>query len=137
MSSNFIHTHRVAFAEADPAGIAHFARFPLWVEEAEFAFWQSKNAASPSFENGVLVGWPKISFSIRHRAPARFGDIVSIALTPKVETPFTVEWKFRMTRADTLLASGAMLVIYASVVPAQITLQKQAVPENLLALLTA
>lgn len=110
----FSYSRRVNFAETDAAGIAHFSNFPRWVEEAELAFWRERGFVLPKLAEGCLEGFPKVSFSIRHRSPVRFGDLLEVALTPACPSASAIEWAFRIRREGALCASGTMVVVFAS-----------------------
>jgi acyl-CoA thioester hydrolase len=69
------YTRRVNFAETDAAGIMHFARYPILVEEAVHDFWAQ--AGIPIFDAGGLA-WPVVAFRIDYRSPARFGDVLLV-----------------------------------------------------------
>lgn len=133
----FVHPHKVAFVETDLAGIAHFSRFPLWVEEAEAAFWQSKEMTTPVItDDGTgLFGWPRVSFSIRYLAPVRYAETISIALKPVVSPPSALTWKFRIMREGILLAEGSMGLLYAVAQTPRGSLKRLPIPPELLAML--
>ncbi|MDR2513409.1 MAG: acyl-CoA thioesterase [Puniceicoccales bacterium] len=128
----YTHKHTVAFVEADPAGITHFSRYPLWVEEAETAFWREHGKTMPVVAVGGLEGWPKVSFSIRYRAPVRHNDEVIISMRAEHTSSSTLTWRFRITRGDTLCATGEMGVVYACGNPLKGELSSRPIPEALL-----
>jgi YbgC/YbaW family acyl-CoA thioester hydrolase len=128
----FEYTRRVAFAETDAAGIAHFSQFPRWVEEAETAFWRAHGVETPSVEGARLVGWPKVSFSIRYRSPVRCGDEVVVAVEPRVLAAGTISWRFRVSRGKTVCATGTMVVVLAEGEPLRGSLKTRAMPAEML-----
>ena len=132
---DFVYTRRIAFAEADPAGIAHFAQFPRWVEEAECAFWREHGILTPTVENGRLSGWPKVAFEIRYRSPIRHNDVVAVRLRPLVLSSDAVRWRFRIERDGALCANGEMTVVYAEGQPLKGELRKCPMPPHLTAVL--
>jgi YbgC/YbaW family acyl-CoA thioester hydrolase len=130
MNKSFRHEHRVGFVETDTAGIVHFSRFLIWVEEAEAALWRFLGITDAfSVREGKLVGWPKLNISIRYRSPARFDDLVTVLLYPKKVGTTTICWEFKIERDGTLLAEGDMVIIYAATVPLSGVLEKQTIPE--------
>ena len=81
----FATTRRVEFCDTDMAGIAHFANFHRWMEQAEHDFFRSLGLpvmASPQDENGVsvVVGWPRVSAQCSYEKPAYRDDILQIGL---------------------------------------------------------
>jgi YbgC/YbaW family acyl-CoA thioester hydrolase len=131
----FSHSRRVTFAETDAAGIAHFAQFPRWVEEAEAAFWRANGIASPSLSDGCLTGFPRVSFSIRYRLPVHFDDVLGIVLKPRVISASVLEWAFRIRRGAALCATGTMVVVFAQGNPLLGQLTSTPIPPALLAAL--
>jgi acyl-CoA thioesterase FadM len=141
----FIHPHYVAFVEADPAGIAHFSRYPLWVEEAENAYWHHHGHPHHHVENNRLHGWPRTAFTIRHLAPVYPGQTIHIALTPQLDLfRQMLTWHFRIIhpgRVDQsahpspwIFARGQMQVIYATIDPLlKNSIKKHPIPPQLLA----
>ncbi len=116
MKEAFAYEHRVGFYEADAAGIVHFARFPLWVEAAETAFWGAHGVELPALGEGKLRGCPKVDFAIRYRRPARFGDTVTLRLLPERVTGVADwRWRFTVQCGEKLLAEGEMGVVFATV----------------------
>lgn len=72
----------MAFAETDAAGVVHFSRLPVILEEAIHDFFRQMGI--PVFEPGRL-GWPVVALSIEYRSPARFGETLTVELaTPKL-----------------------------------------------------
>jgi YbgC/YbaW family acyl-CoA thioester hydrolase len=135
--SSFTYIRRVNFAETDAAGIAHFANFPRWVEEAETAFWRENGIHSPSLADGYLAGFPRVSFSIRYRAPVRFDDELEVHVTPHLASSSAIEWHFRIRRGATLCASGTMVVVFAQGNPLRGELVSCPMPEDILDVLKA
>ena len=130
MKEAFAYEHRVGFYEADAAGVVHFARFPLWVEAAETAFWRAHGVALPAWAEGSLTGCPKVDFAIRYRRPARFGDVVTVRLLPERGAGVAAwRWKFAVQRGEKLLAEGEMGVVFATVAPGEGNLAKAAIRE--------
>jgi YbgC/YbaW family acyl-CoA thioester hydrolase len=133
----FNYTRRVTFAETDAAGIAHFSQFTRWVEEAETAFWRAKEIRMPVLLDGVLTGFPRVSFNIRYRLPARFDDVLEIGVHPAVTTSSVVEWAFRIRRDTELCATGSMAVVFAEGNPLRGELKSRPMTPEMLAALAA
>lgn len=141
----FRHVRRVGFSECDPAGIAHFARFPLWVEEAEAAFWRKCGVTVPDTAGGMMTGWPRVSFSIRYRAPVRYNEEVAVVLSVEVTSVRSLSWRFRIEReaaagaggGTVLCASGEMRVVHAAGDPLSGKLESREIPAPVLAALKA
>jgi len=79
MTSPAAHTYRrrVEFSETDAAGVAHFSRLLVMVEEAVHDFFRNKSI--PVFSESV--GWPLVGLQADFQAPCRFGDVLDISLS--------------------------------------------------------
>jgi YbgC/YbaW family acyl-CoA thioester hydrolase len=133
----FTYQRRIPFAETDAAGIAHFSQFTRWVEEAECAFWRAHEIPIPILADGVLTGFPRVSFNIRYRRPVHFDDVLEIAIRPTVAASSAVEWTFRIRRGAELCASGSMTVVFAEGNPLRGELKSRPMTPQMLAVLTA
>ena len=56
MSCGFLYERRVAFADTDMAGVAHFTAILRWVEEAEAAWLRAKGEALATRVSGAVLG---------------------------------------------------------------------------------
>lgn len=80
-ATQFVHHRRVAFADTDMAGIMHFANYYRYMEEAEHAYFRSLGLGiMHTRDDGVVVGWPRVSCSCSYEAPAMYDDVLEIHL---------------------------------------------------------
>lgn len=117
----FEYERRVAFSDTDMAGVAHFTSILRWVEEAEAACLRSQGETLCLREpDGRLVGWPKVGVSAEFLSPARFDEVVVIALTRVREGRSSRDWKFEIRRRDGAgeIARGTLKVVRAAITPA-------------------
>src|SRR5205085_2520481 len=80
MSTPFTTTRRVEFGDTDMAGIVHFANFFRFMEAAETEFLRSRGLSVSWFVDGVKLGLPRVSASCDYLNPARFEDVLTIAV---------------------------------------------------------
>ena len=80
MAFEFRTCRRVAFAEADCAGIVHFSNYFRYMEEAEHAFLRSVSLSVEIRGEGGAIGFPRLSSSCEFLRPARFEDLLDIHL---------------------------------------------------------
>ena len=80
MPTTFSIPRRVAFAETDMAGIAHFSNFFRMMEEVEHAFFRSVGLSVSMQHDGMHVGWPRVSTSCEFYGPVRFEDEIELRL---------------------------------------------------------
>ena len=70
----------VEFHETDMAGIAHFARYFLWMEAAEHAFWREIGIPFAPAPGAPGWLWPRVACYFQYLKPVRFGDEVAVCL---------------------------------------------------------
>lgn len=80
-ATQFVHHRRVAFSDTDMAGIMHFANYYRYMEETEHAYFRSLGLGiMHTREDGVVVGWPRVSCQCSYEAPAMYDDVLEIHL---------------------------------------------------------
>ncbi|MGB7157785.1 MAG: thioesterase family protein [Tepidisphaeraceae bacterium] len=80
MATPFSIHRRVQFAETDMAGIAHFANFLRWMEEAEHALFRSVGLSVAMHHEGSEISWPRVSVGCEYFQPVRFEDELDLRL---------------------------------------------------------
>ena len=98
MLPTFSTRRSVQFAETDMAGIAHFANFFRWMEEAEHAFFRSRGLSVSMRHEGADIGWPRVAVSCEFFGPVRFEDEMELNLrvTKVGEKSFNYEVDFML-----------------------------------------
>lgn len=81
MPTPFTTTRRVDFGDTDMAGIVHFANFFRYMESAETEFLRSLGISVSWRVDQEKLGFPRVSASCDYRKPARFEDLLTIAVT--------------------------------------------------------
>ena len=104
---------RIEFADTDLAGLAHFARFFVFMESAEHEFLRSLGAGAGAYreEGGRRIAWPRVAASCEYLAPARFGDEVDILLRVARKGTTSVTYEFELARGETALARGRVTAV--------------------------
>ncbi len=97
MPATFSIRRRVQFAETDMAGIAHFANYFRWMEEAEHAFFRARGLSVHMEHDGLQLGWPRVAVGCEFLGPVRFEDEVELRLrvTKVGGKSFSYEAEFR------------------------------------------
>jgi acyl-CoA thioester hydrolase len=80
MPAEFSIRRRVQFAETDMAGIAHFANYFRWMEEAEHALFRSVGLSVAMQHGGAEISWPRVSVGCEFYQPVRFEDELDLRL---------------------------------------------------------
>jgi acyl-CoA thioesterase FadM len=80
----------ITFADTDAAGVAHFSRLAVIVEEAIHRLFQSRDIPV----HDATTAWPIVSLHIDFAAPLRFGDTVHLHLRPEKIGSTSLTWRF-------------------------------------------
>jgi len=108
---------RVEFYETDMAGIVHFSNFFRYMESCEHAFLRSLDHELHGQLEGIETGWPRVHATCDYRAPARFGDLLSIRLFIGEVRNRSVRYRFEVSRDETLIAEGSIAAAHVALTP--------------------
>ena len=108
MENAFVHRRLVQFADTDLAGIVHFARYALYMEEAEHAFLRGRGLSVHQPRPDGLLCWPRVHASCDFRSPARFEQTLDIAVTVELSEK-SATYRFEMSVAGQAVASGKIV----------------------------
>lgn len=112
MSSHYTQTRRVEFVETDMAGIVHFSRFYIWMEQVEHEFFRSLGLTIVhKQDDGTVVGWPRVSASCRFESPARYDEFVTATLTVQRIGVKSLTFDVVFSRGNTVLARGTLKTV--------------------------
>jgi YbgC/YbaW family acyl-CoA thioester hydrolase len=113
----FLYRRRVQFAETDLAGIAHFACFFRFMEEAEHALWRAAGLAIA--RAGEATGWPRLAAAFEFKAPLRFEDEFDVAVRIANVTARSLQYEFRLTKGDVHVGTGTITTAFVSKAPGE------------------
>jgi acyl-CoA thioester hydrolase len=97
---------RIEFGDTDMAGIVHFSNFFRFMESAECAFLRQFGLSVKMDWEGTIIGFPRVSATCDYVSPARFEDVLDVAVTVERVGAKSVTYAFEFTRAGTLIARG-------------------------------
>lgn len=107
--SQFLYERRVSFAETDIAGIAHFSNYYRYMEEAEHAYFRSLGLnIMHTQEDGVVIGWPRVSTQCQYLAPAKYDRILQIHVNIERLGAKSICWRMDLFDEEQKLAVGKM-----------------------------
>ncbi len=115
------------------AGIAHFANFFRYMEEAEHALFRSLGeSVHPQGETGARTGWPRVEVQCKYRAPLRFEDemLIEVLIGRLGRKSITYHHKV-WGPGETLCAEGSVTAVCSSVDPSTGRLTSIMIPEKL------
>jgi YbgC/YbaW family acyl-CoA thioester hydrolase len=118
MVSEFSYARRVEFADTDAAGVAHFASFFRYMEEAEHAFYRSLGSSAYRLEEDRVEGMPRVSASCEYLSPVRYDDELAVHLLVREKTPKAIGYEVRFERTGgpepVTVARGTMKVVHVT-----------------------
>lgn len=117
MSQPFRTRRRVEFGDTDMAGIAHFANFFRYMEAAETEFLRSVGLSVAWRDAGQRLGFPRVAASCDFKSPARFEDVLEIAVVVEEVGRKSVRYRFEFTRGGQEIAVGRITSVYCLTAP--------------------
>jgi len=97
---------RVDFCDTDMAGIVHFANFFRYMEFAEVAFLRSLGLNVKMETEDQSIGFPRVAAACDYLKPARFEDVLDIAVRVDRLGTKSVTYAMEFTRDGEVLARG-------------------------------
>jgi YbgC/YbaW family acyl-CoA thioester hydrolase len=104
--SGFRTKRRIEFGDTDMAGIVHFSNFFRFMESAECEFLRSRGLSVKLDWEGQTIGFPRVSASCDYVSPARFEDVLDVAVTIDRIGTKSVTYAFEFTRNGQQIAAG-------------------------------
>ena len=109
----FTTTRRVEFGDTDMAGIMHFSNYFRFMEAAETSYLHARGLSVSWGADGVKWGFPRVSVSCDYQKPARFEDVLTIAVTVEKVGTKSVTYRFEFTNQNGVpLAVGRITSVY-------------------------
>jgi acyl-CoA thioester hydrolase len=106
MPTPFRTTRRIEFADTDMAGIVHFANFFRFMEAAEVEFLRSQGLSVAMPHEGQRLGFPRVAASCDYLRPARFEEVLDVAVRLHRLGRKSVTYAFEFSRAGEVIARG-------------------------------
>ena len=106
MANEYQTKRRIEFADTDMAGIVHFSRFFVWMEQTEHEFLRSLGASVTLRIGDQELGFPRVSASCEFIAPARFEEILDIDLRVARKGSRSMTYEFLFHVGDRRVAKG-------------------------------
>jgi len=105
-----VYRRRVEFADTDAAGVAHFSRLLVMVEEALHDFFRQRGIPILSSDSA----WPFVSIQADYLAKCAFGDVITLQLTIEKVGNASLEYSFLATVGPTQLFRGRATLCHVS-----------------------
>ena len=110
MSVEFRTRRRVEWADTDQAGIVHFARFFVFMEAAEHAFWRSLGLSVHSERDGDIISWPRLVAECEYFRPVSFEDVLDILMRLEKQGEKSLSFRFDFHCGDQQIAQGRLKI---------------------------
>ena len=103
----------VRWVDTDALGVVHYSNYFRYVEAAEEELYRSLGFTFKKLNERYRIAIPRIEAFCKYKAPARFGDIVAVALRLGEKTDKTMRYDFEIQRKDDgeLLCDGYIRII--------------------------
>ena len=115
--SLFRTTRRIEFGDTDMAGIVHFANFFRFMEAAECDFLRSRGLSVKMDWQGQAIGFPRVSASCDYVKPARFEEVLDVAVRIDRIGKKSVTYAFEFSRGGELIANGKVTSVCCRALP--------------------
>jgi len=136
MAYDFRYKFRVSFHETDMAGIAHFANYFRYMEQAEHEFLRSLGTSVHDTGRDVSVSWPRVQTDCTFSAPLRFNDEVEIHLIVCEKRRRSIRYGFLFYKQGTdqqgigqPVAQGSVTVVCVAIDPTTQIMKAVAIPD--------
>jgi acyl-CoA thioester hydrolase len=121
---------RIRYQECDMQGVVYFARYP---EYYDITLTELFRVALGSYQSMVEAGVDMVvaEQTVRYRSPARFDEVVDVAITVDRLGETSMQSSYAITRGDELLVEGNVRHVFIDVP----TKAKRPIPDHLRAVL--
>ena len=101
----FKHTVRVPYAHIDQMGVVYYAHYLVYFEMARGELLRKAGMPYGEMERGGVM-LPVVESHCVYRKPARFDDLLDVAITMVETRGIRVHLEYEVTRGDELIATG-------------------------------
>lgn len=106
MAAAFRTTRRVEFSDTDAAGIAHFAAFFRYMEQAEHELLRSVGLSVVMHDAAGQISWPRVAAKCDYQSAARFEDVLEIEVRIARLGEKSVTYACQFSRGGKPIAAG-------------------------------
>lgn len=128
--ANFRTQRRIEFGDTDMVGIVHFSNFFRFMEAAETEWLRSRGLSVAWIEDGLRVGFPRVSASCDYQKPVRFEEVIDIEVTLEKMGTKSVTYRFDFSRAGEAIACGKITSVFCREAPGH-GLKSEKIPHSI------
>ncbi|NKB67570.1 MAG: acyl-CoA thioesterase [Candidatus Latescibacteria bacterium] len=100
----------VEFADTDMAGIVHFSRFFVFMEQTEHAFWRARGLSVHLERDGQRISWPRLDARCNFQSPVRFEDELEVIMRLEGRGRSSLTYAFDFVHGARPVAQGQLKV---------------------------
>ena len=108
---------KIEFADTDMGGIVHFARYLVFMENAEHDLLDRAGFPLGSKINGRTILWPRVAAALQYKSPARFGDILDIHVNVMRKGTKSLTFSCRIEVEGREIATGEWTTVCSELEP--------------------
>ncbi len=97
---------RVEFFDTDMAGIVHFSRFFIYMEQAEQEFLRSLGLSVSIVWEGKPIGFPRVSARCDYVSTVTFEDVMDVEVSIEKLGTKSITYQFQFTKDGKPVAMG-------------------------------
>ncbi len=97
---------RVEFFDTDMAGIVHFSRFFIYMEQAEQEFLRSLGLSVSLVWEGQSIGFPRVSAKCDYISTVTFEDVMDIDVSIEKIGTKSITYQFQFSKNGKPVATG-------------------------------
>jgi acyl-CoA thioester hydrolase len=96
---HFCHLHRVTYADCTIGNHIYYARYLDLLEAARGAFFRELATSFAALQEQDVI-FPVIECRLRYKSPARYDDVLSIAIWPSALKRVRLNFSYLITNAE-------------------------------------
>lgn len=97
---------RIEFFDTDMAGIVHFSRFFIYMEQAETEFLRSMGLSVSLVWEGKPIGFPRVSAKCDYISTVTFEDVMDIEVSIEKLGTKSITYQFNFSKDGRPVAVG-------------------------------
>lgn len=103
----------VRWVDTDALGVVHYSNYFRYVEAAEEELYRSLGFTFKELNEKYKIAIPRVEAFCRYKAPARFGDILTVMLRLEEKKEKAMRYDFEIQRKSDgeLLCSGYLGIV--------------------------
>jgi acyl-CoA thioester hydrolase len=120
----YVARRRVEWADTDAAGIVHFSRFFIWMENSEHEMLRSlglsvvmRETDNPIAAPGEHLGWPRVSVQCDFFRPLKHEDEFEVLVSLEKLGETSAHYRFDFMKDGQKLASGFSKSVCCRIIP--------------------